>query len=941
MIPRSSIKVLASVVTALAGLLFGLTTSHASNEPVVGTWHGTFHCGNTGNTGSAFTLTFEEGSGGLLAGEFRFSAPDGRGAAGAYRIRGRYTPDDRSFTVVPGEWIERPSGWRAAGITGSIHENGLTMTGAIRGCASRAGNIEFRADRDGVPLTPDGTPAVMVDLPTPPTGGPFEGHWRGAIACNGFDIEITLDMIQDGVGVVAVAMVSTPTSRAATTHVDSRQIMPGTATSDGLLLTGLNRASFRSLDLPRVIRELDLRLADEDRIDGAVKRLEVPSNWRCQTVALRRDGPARTPSGADKPDLVGTWAGLDSGQRPGAAPLAADHSMTSQAEIIIADDGGRLYGTFSAARPVNREAALQDRFATSIRPLLVLEDGRLAFVSVAVKREEGTFARNRPYLGAAFLLALTRTGDGGLAVERFDRSNSSSGMVLQPMGEAAIAGLLAGEGPPLPLPTSILGTVGEAVTLDGQCRALSDWMGPVVAVHDLQRMQISAGMQVVLPLFDDPAFLPAFGIPFGLTTEEERRAVWELTRLHCPRRIGLRSEMAIEYALRRDFDLVVGMLSDRQETGIWHDGVMAEIDLLADDPSGLDRLAQIETDMELRGDEIPAKGRAALTSTIAAKRDQIAVAAILKRADEMASWPDEIATLDKLTELAVDANAVPLPSEALSDLLQGARAKADAIITPPIEAAITAAAAAPATLDGLSEVTRIQRDIHSIVARLDPALGAADAMERARPLHEIRMGLINNEQIQRSFHTRLGAIETSQDAARSVESVARQYLDEAHFRGVGAIPAYAQAVAAATATLEIRSIRFADHSTSATEGEPTAEELLIAVKVQFDQINQELSSSFGRCQRGEFRNDPIMALECLAILTAGGGGEFRMWLTRFEKLGCAGAVGHAGFICDYVLGFQANSPFMQGRMEELIGAGSVSQGRFVQVDGGWLFTRIR
>lgn len=919
------------IAAVLAGILFGLATSHASNEPVIGSWKGMFHCGNAG---SAFTLTFEEGSGGLLEGEFRFSIPDGSGATGAYRIRGRYTPDNRSFTVVPGDWIDRPSGWRASGISGSIHENGLTMNGAVRGCAGRSGNFEFRGEREGVPVTPEGLPAVVADLLTPPTAGSMEGHWNGAIACSDFDIRIALDIVQDGDGVVAVSTVSAPTSRGAATYVDSRQIMPGTAADDSLVLSGLNRVSFRNLGLPRVIGELDLAMVDSDRIEGAVRQMQVPSNWRCQTAVLHRGGPARTPSGADRHELIGTWAGFDSDN-------LRDYSRTTQAEIVIADDGGHLYGTYSAARPINREPALQDRYATSVRPLLVLDDGRLAFVSVAVKREEGAFAESSPYLGAAFLLALSMKDDGGLDVERIGRANSPKRIVLQPMNDEAIAGLRLGEGPPFPLPMAIGGAIAEAATLDAQCRTIRDWTEPVFAAYDLQRMTFSTGTEAVLPLFDDSAFMATFGLPFGLTTEEERKAVWALGGSLCVQRIGLKRATVMDHAFGRSFDEVVGMLIDRQESGNWHQGVIAEIAELSDDKRGLERLRQIEAELGVRSGEISAEDQATLAAVVAGRRDRIAVADIMKRAEEIPSWPSEIATLDRLAVLWTDATDVSLPSQELADLMREVRRKVNAIIVPPIEVAIASADAAPTTLDGLADVTRIQREIQTLVARLEPALGVAAALESVQPLHYIRMSLINNEEIQKSFRARLEEIGSSQDAARSVESVARQYLDEPHFRGPTAIPAYAQAVAAATTALEMRSISFVDRSSRVTEGEPTAEELLVAVKVQFDQINEELSTSFRRCQRGEFQNDPVMAMECLGMLAAGGGSEFRMRLTRFEKLGCAGAVGQAGFICDYVLGFQSNSPFMQGRMEELMKAGSMSQGRFIKFDGGWQFTPIQ
>lgn len=144
----------------------------ASEDGVVGAWQGDFVCGGTQG---AFSLTVEHGDGGLLDGEFRFRQPDLSGE-GAYRVRGRYNPDDRSFAFVPGYWIERPAGARAGSISGSLHGNGLTATGTLSACANRSGSFAFRADREGTATTAEGAPAVLADPLVPPTGGLFEGH---------------------------------------------------------------------------------------------------------------------------------------------------------------------------------------------------------------------------------------------------------------------------------------------------------------------------------------------------------------------------------------------------------------------------------------------------------------------------------------------------------------------------------------------------------------------------------------------------------------------------------------------------------------------------------------------------------------------------------------------------------------------------------------------
>ena len=459
-------------------------------------------------------------------------------------------------------------------------------------------------------------------------------------------------------------------------------------------------------------------------------------------------------------------------------------------------------------------------------------------------------------------------------------------------------------------------------------------------------MTTREGRALTLPLFEDSRFEPVFGLPYSLTTAEERAAVWRLSRWLCPGRTGLArySGGAFDDAFHneRDFNEIVAALVDREELAAWHETAMGEIGGLADDGASLPRLAAIEAEAKSRAKEIPADAQAALAGALKDKRAAIAVVEINKRVAAVPALPAEMRSLDVLKTLIADARAVRLPAADASALSRSVRAKADAIAGPAIAAALAEAERAPATLDGLAELTRLDREMGQLAETLGPELGMTEAVGRVRAIGARRATLIADPAIQLAFAEALGRLEPrGGDPAGQVAGAAGRYIDRRHYDGPNAIPAYARAVQRAIAVMEIRAIDFADRSGSAMEGEPTAEEMLFAVKAKFDQINDELSSTFGRCQRREFQNDPLMAMQCLTIIAAGGGGEFKVRMTRFEKLGCALGLNRSGFICDYVLGFELNSPFMQGRMGELMGAGSVSQGRFLKLAGGWVFTRLR
>jgi hypothetical protein len=129
-------------------------------------------------------------------------------------------------------------------------------------------------------------------------------------------------------------------------------------------------------------------------------------------------------------------------------------------------------------------------------------------------------------------------------------------------------------------------------------------------------------------------------------------------------------------------------------------------------------------------------------------------------------------------------------------------------------------------------------------------------------------------------------------------------------------------------------------STMAAEHEPTEKEMLGAVKAKFDQINANLRNLQQQCEAREFQrqNNPLLAMQCLQLYGASGGnGDLAYKITRFEKIGCEKAMGQAGAVCDYSIGFASNSPYAQGVLNQLTGGGSAGQGRFISRDNGWLF----
>ncbi len=137
---------------------------------------------------------------------------------------------------------------------------------------------------------------------------------------------------------------------------------------------------------------------------------------------------------------------------------------------------------------------------------------------------------------------------------------------------------------------------------------------------------------------------------------------------------------------------------------------------------------------------------------------------------------------------------------------------------------------------------------------------------------------------------------------------------------------------------EIQSIKQSNRFESSLFAEPTEKEMFTAVATKFDQINANYRAIGEKCERREFGNDPLLAMQCITICGAGGGKcNISFELTRFEKLACTEAREQPGYVCDFVVGFSSDSPFAKGAMNQLTGGGNSGQGRFIYNSNSWIF----
>jgi len=193
---------------------------------------------------------------------------------------------------------------------------------------------------------------------------------------------------------------------------------------------------------------------------------------------------------------------------------------------------------------------------------------------------------------------------------------------------------------------------------------------------------------------------------------------------------------------------------------------------------------------------------------------------------------------------------------------------------------------------------------------------------------------------------RVNQAETSQQVTGIVSSHLGVPSDRSHPAGsrvLSAAAARGKALAAAAeqAAEDARSVTnfctTLKQADSAAAGEPSARDICLAIADRFDGINDTYRERAAACRRGDFKHNPMLAIQCLQLCGGTGGScEVSFNLTRFQKIACEKAQGQPGYVCDYVVNYSASSPVVQQAMSSILGSGTAAQGRFVPAPGGWI-----
>jgi hypothetical protein len=929
----------------LAALLCGLlgfiaeSPAQSVDATLVDTWSGTYDCATVRD--APFTLEVTSQAAGRLAGVFRFEIPGAPGRTGAYKVVGRIGAGGR-LTIVPQEWIERPEGYRALGLTGVLRENGRRIEGSVSDCGFGSG---FTASRGvaGGGAAAGGSPAdAGLATPDPITGGPVQGEWAGTITCganrrNPETLGVRATMVQDGAGVAALFRieVSAPRGLKAGAATEQSVVAHGQvdgevlALSDGVLIDGRGPTRFRGME--------------GSIASGGASLTGVPGMNGCQAIALQKAGPAVIPS--LPADLAGVWHGSHGRTDITASVMAA--SVPPFLEL-------------RAQHPDDQPADARDRFRLSLVPLRV-HQGRTILVPVRVRDATGVFDRARQQVtrhSLSLARALVLAGGAADTLEMRDVSRDQDiarifgpagstpaqpgrrDVTLTRAGAALVGTLSAGATAPLALPGSVGGKLAAAGSREAQCAALRDWLQPHRAGVDLNRLSVDAGSRAILDAFADPSFVPVFGLSFALLAPEERRSIRELLYTRCGGAMGMRDlrDLVVVQPFQGEpsFIRTTTLLTNRAEAVAWFASAGARMADLPDTQASLDDLARLDRDAAKRyGDVSPADERA-FRSLLRERAVAVEGGILIREVEVLALGPDTTDTLFALARL-MDRTARSQASEtAKQEIAKSAGTKAGTISGPIYAEAARRAKALPHSLAGLAGLRVIQLELAPVIKVMGDHF-VIDGDGQLLPISDRERAFLGDPAILRAIRDELMAVQPAGDPLESVRAALQRYVGLQAFEGASAIPALRRAVADATVAAEIRSIDLRDSAGSPTPGEPSAQVIVALVLERLSGANERIQSTERQCLTGGYREDVLLAVECLQILAlTGGRGGMRVRLTAFTKLGCRPLSAPNQFSCLFSVAHTSNSPMLTGRMGELFATPGVQDGLFIHgADGSW------
>jgi hypothetical protein len=503
-----------------------------------------------------------------------------------------------------------------------------------------------------------------------------------------------------------------------------------------------------------------------------------------------------------------------------------------------------------------------------------------------------------------------------------------------------------GGGPPTPLPAGFGGQIAHAQSLAQQCQVLAAWGQPLTRRSDAMTASVDQLQREALPLFEDSAFVPVFGLSYIMTTPEQRLPIYYLLVRDCPQQMEVQTgHVNLTYPWGGSFGGVTAGLVARHEALGKVATASERLPALPETQAGQNELRQIASSARPFFEKLDEKERNDFIAVLRINDLRIANGTMRARIAAIPDLPANDQGFDALRTLVTEIGKSGLPDEEKARAQQAAHARVQDIVQSRIAAINQKAPQMPSTLAGLAEATGAIREVSALAARPDVGMSTAAALQQTQPVLNRRRDIMADPGVLQQFSAAM-QIAAKRGTQEAVDNATAVYLlpedlrngsDGAPFRAA-IITAQQQAederVASVLGEDSGSRPQAAQRTEQTAAGEPSSRDMLAAVEDISGSINAGQTDLASRCARREFQNDPGLALMCLGQM--GAGRPMKVRITRFRKTACSQAQGAPGWVCDYSFQLDLSTAPDMGYLGKMMDSGGNCTGRFVRSRSHWV-----
>ncbi len=371
---------------------------------------------------------------------------------------------------------------------------------------------------------------------------------------------------------------------------------------------------------------------------------------------------------------------------------------------------------------------------------------------------------------------------------RFELQRTSVAFDPKPQspGNARLLSNAIAEGVPVTLPNGIAGKIKSARSLLEQCKVLESWADPFLSRPDASTASVDILKREMLPIFDDAAFFPVFGLNYRDMSAIQRKPFFYLTYSTCAAHFGMRLNHSDIYRSFTDmppdqpaFNAMVDSLADRHAALSQVAAVLTAAKSLGDDAAGLAKLTDLVKVVGPSVDQLAEPERTAFATAVSKEKIRIQNGIIRSRISAIATGSETIAGLSDLTNLMSDVERSDLPGDEKIRATQSIAARYRLIIASLSNAAEKDAQSATISLAGLGKITALMRDNED---SLKAVSGAQAIIAPYRARREI---ILATPSVQKDLENALVAVAVSSGSLGRVLQTADRYLEPAEYSDGG------------------------------------------------------------------------------------------------------------------------------------------------------------